>query len=230
MNSNDRPLREYDKKMMGRLLYITPAVFFMLAISLAAQTPRVVSLSAEPVRDSLAVSVQLEDLFPPKIANTIRSGLPTVIRFDFRLIDDSDREVVRLSEAMEILYDIWAQRFRITLNREQRFVASFDEMKAICSELEHYKVTAPAALRAASPYRLRLQVTVIPISNRQNHQWRERIESADLQDEAAASEAGRSGFSVNVSRLLSFFLSGKERVHGASAWATSSPFQFPAQP
>lgn len=215
---------------MGRLLHITPAIFFTLAISLAAQTPRIVSLSAEPVRDSLAVRAQLEDLFPPKIANTIRSGLPTVIRFDFRLIDESEREVARFTEAREILFDIWAQRFRITLDHQQRFAASFDEMKAICSELEHHKVAAPAVLRAASPYRLRLQVTVIPISSRQNHQWRERIESADLQDEAAASEAGRSGFSVNVSRLLSFFLSGKERVHGASGWATSSPFQLPAQP
>lgn len=215
---------------MGRLLYITPAIFFALAISLAAQTPRIVSLSAEPVRDSLAVNVQLEDLFPTKIANTIRSGLPTVIRFDFRLIDESGREVLRLTEAMEILYDIWAQRFRITLDDQQHFAASFEEMKKICSELEHHKLATPIALRTALQYRLRLQVTVIPISSRQNHQWRERIESADLQDEAAASEAGRSGFSVNVSRLLSFFLSGKERVHGASAWATSSPFQLPVQP
>ncbi|KAA0227923.1 DUF4390 domain-containing protein [candidate division KSB1 bacterium] len=215
---------------MGRLLHITPAVFFALAISLAAQTPRIVSLSAEPLHDSLAVKVQLEDLFPTKIANTIRSGLPTVIRFDFRLIDESGREVLRLTEAMEILYDIWAQRFRITLDDQQHFAASFEEMKKICSELERHILAAPASLRAASPYRLRLQVTVIPISSRQNHQWRERIESADLQDEAAASEAGRSGFSVNVSRLLSFFLSGKERVHGASEWATSSPFQLPAQP
>ncbi|RIK77656.1 hypothetical protein DCC62_09120 [candidate division KSB1 bacterium] len=114
---------------MGRLLYITPAIFFALAISLAAQTPRIVSLSAEPVRDSLAVNVQLEDLFPTKIANTIRSGLPTVIRFDFRLIDESGREVLRLTEAMEILYDIWAQRFRITLDDQQHFAASFEEMK-----------------------------------------------------------------------------------------------------
>lgn len=215
---------------MGRLLHITPAIFVALAISLAAQTPRIVSLSAEPAHDSLAVNVQLEDLFPTKIANTIRSGLPTVIRFDFRLIDESGREVLRLTEAMEILYDIWVQRFRITLDQQQHFAASFEEMKKICSKLERHKLAAPAALRAASPYRLRLQVTVIPISSRQNHHWRERIESADLQDEAAASEAGRSGFSVNVSRLLSFFLSGKERVHGASAWATSSPFQFSAQP
>ncbi|MCL4706907.1 DUF4390 domain-containing protein [bacterium] len=215
---------------MGRLLYITPAIFFTLAISLAAQTPRIVSLSAEPVRDSLAVNVQLEELFSTKIANTIRSGLPTVIRFDFRLIDESGREVLRVTEAMEILYDIWAQRFRISLDQQQRFAGSFDEMKKICSELEHYKLVAPAALRTVSRYRLRLQVTVIPISSRQNHQWRERIESADLQDEAAASEAGRLGFSVNVSRLLSFFLSGKERVHGASEWVTSSPFQLPGQP
>lgn len=105
---------------MGRLLHITPAIFFTLAISLAAQTPRIVSLSAEPAHDSLAVNVEIEDLFPPKIANTIRSGLPTVIRFDFRLIDESEREVARFTETMEILYDIWAQRFRISLDHQQR--------------------------------------------------------------------------------------------------------------
>lgn len=215
---------------MGRLLYITPALFVALTVTLAAQTPRIVSLSAESGRDSLVVNIRLEDLFPPKISNTIRSGLPTVIRFDFRLIDESEREVVRRTEAMEILYDIWAQRFRIAFDHQQRYAASFDEMKKVCSELKRHKLAVPVALRTASRYRLQLQVTLIPISSRQNHQWRERIESADLQDEAAASEAGRSGFSVNVSRLLSFFLSGKERVHGSSAWATSSPFQLSAQP
>jgi hypothetical protein len=214
---------------MGRLFHIPVAVSLALAFSLAAQEPRIVSLSAGAERDSLVADVQLDDLFPPKIANTIRSGLPTVVRFDFRVITEPGREVMRRVQVMEIVYDIWAQRFHFTLEDSRRFAASFDDMKKMCSRLERHKLAALAELNAGPTYRLRLQVTVIPISSRQNHQWRERIESADLQDEAAASESGRSGFSVNVSRLLSFFLSGKERVHGASAWATSSPFQLPAK-
>lgn len=215
---------------MRRLLLTILLLPWPLALPLAAQAPRITALTAVLERDSLLVDAQMADLFSNKIANTIRSGLPTVVRCDFRIINERDREVAAALLVMEIRYDIWAQRYHVVSNHSRRTGSSFEEMEKICSTLTRLPVLTLAELPAVPTCRVRLQVTVIPISSRQNHQWRERIESADLQEAAAASESGRSGFSVNVSRLLSFFLGGQERVHGASAWATSPPLQLTGKP
>ncbi|MCK6561499.1 DUF4390 domain-containing protein [candidate division KSB1 bacterium] len=215
---------------MRRLLLTILLLPWPLALPLAAQAPRITALTAVLERDSLLVDAQMADLFSNKIANTIRSGLPTVVRCDFRVINERNREVAAALQVMEIRYDIWAQRYHVVSNHRRRTGSSFEEIEKICSTLTRLPVLALAELPAVPTCRVRLQVTVIPISSRQNHQWRERIESADLQEAAAASESGRSGFSVNVSRLLSFFLGGQERVHGASAWATSPPLQLTGKP
>ncbi|MDZ7267179.1 MAG: DUF4390 domain-containing protein [candidate division KSB1 bacterium] len=215
---------------MRRLLLTALLLPWLPALPLAAQAPRVTALTAVLQGDSLFADVQVAGLFSPKIVNTIRSGLPAVVRLDFRVLNEHNREVTRALPVMEIKYDIWAQRYDVVLNHHRRSGGSFEEMEKICSTLTRLPLATLAGLPAGRTCRVRLQVTVIPISTRQNHQWRERIESADLQETSAPSESGRSGFSVNVSRLLSFFLGGQERVHGASAWATSPPLPLARTP
>jgi len=214
---------------MRRLLLTTLLLSLLIVWSLDAQTPRIIAVAATQDHDSLFAEAQLADLFSPKIANTIRSGLPAMVRLDFRVFNQHNHEVARSLRLVEIRHDIWAQRYHILFDDGHRVTNSFEDMEKICSTLRRQPVAALTSLPAGLICRVRLQVAVVPISHRQNHSWREQIESADLQD-PAASESGRSGFSINVSRLLSLFLSGRERVHGVSNWATSAPLQLVSKP
>ncbi|MEK7727654.1 MAG: DUF4390 domain-containing protein [candidate division KSB1 bacterium] len=202
----------------------------MLSSPLFAQQPKIKTLLAQPQNGAIAAKVQLENLFAPKIASTIRSGLPVIIRCDFRLQTSSGHEVAHTLHSLQVLFDIWTQRYRISVLDSNLFVNSFEEMEKIFAQLELAAITNPGRLDSALSYRLRVRVAVIPISAEQSKQLLQRLESNDLRGEGTASESGRSGFSVNLSSLLAFFLRGEERAHGASEWSDSSIFRLTKAP
>lgn len=197
---------------------------------LFAQQPKIKTLVAQPQNNGIAAQVQLENLFAPKIASTIRSGLPVIIRCEFRLQTSAGREVEHTTQSLQVLFDIWTQRYRVSLLDSNRFVSTFEEMEKIFARLELAAITNHGRLDSALSYRLRLRVAVIPISAEQGRQLLQRLASNDLRGEGTASESGRSGFSVNLSSLLAFFLRGEERTHGASEWADSSIFRLSKAP
>ncbi|MGH7456686.1 MAG: DUF4390 domain-containing protein [bacterium] len=200
-------------------------MLFLLATKTTAQAPRVVSIIAKPVEQHLAVSVQLADLFSPKIANTIRSGLPAVIRFDFRLVEEPNREARQITRSVRILYDVWSERYRIAINGQEQIASTFAEMEKFCTGFEAEKLLPLAQLSPQKTYKLRLQVAVIPISAKQDQQLRDWLEASDATEESAPGEDRATGFRLNLSKLVSFFWGKKERPFGTSEWAESSSFR-----
>jgi Domain of unknown function (DUF4390) len=210
---------------MRRFGKIEIFLLFLLAGEVTAQAPRVVSIIAKPVEQHLTVSVQLADLFSPKIANTIRSGLPAVIRFDFRLVEEPNREARQITRSVRILYDVWSERYRIAANGQEQIATTFMEMEKICASFEDSKFFPLAQLSPQKTYRLRLQVAVIPISAKQDQQLRDWLEASDATEESVPGEDRATGFRLNLSKLVSFFWGKKERPFGTSEWAESAPFR-----
>lgn len=214
---------------MRRLGKIEIFLLFLLAGETTAQAPRVVSILAKPGEQHLVVSAQLADLFPTKIANTIRSGLPAVIRFDFRLIEEPNREARQITCSVRILCDVWSERYHITVNGQEQITPTFAEMEKICANYNDPKFLPLGRLLPQKTYTLRLQVAVIPISAKQDQQLRDWLEAADATEESAPGEDRATGFRFNLSKLLSFFWGKKERAFGTSEWASSPPFRTEIQ-
>jgi hypothetical protein len=210
---------------MRRLGKIKFFLLFLLATETTAQAPRVVSIIAKPVEQHLKVSVQLADLFSPKIANTIRSGLPAVIRFDFRLVEEPNREARQITRSVRILYDVWSERYRIAANGQEQIASTFAEMEKFCAGFEVEKLMPLAQLSPQKTYRLKLQVAVIPISAKQDQQLRDWLEASDATEESVPGEDRATGFRLNLSKLVSFFWGKKERPFGTSEWAESASFR-----
>jgi hypothetical protein len=210
---------------MRRFDIKTSILLFILAAEALAQAPRIDSLVATPVGQHVAVTAKLSNLFSTKVANTIRSGLPAVIRFDFRLVEEPAREAQRLMRSLHILYDVWSERYQITANGRQQLTSSFAEMEKICSQYEDAKLLPCGGLSPVKTYRLRLQVAVIPISAKQDQQLRDWLESSGASEESAPGEDRSNEFRFNLSKLLSFFMSKNERALGNSNWAASPPFR-----
>lgn len=212
---------------MRRLKKISYLFLLLLAAEATAQTPRVISILAKPAVDSLAVSVQLTDIFSPKIVNTIRSGLPAVVRFDFRLLEEPERELQQMTHSLRLLYDLWNDRYRLQFNQREQTVASFAEMEKLCTKIDTLKLLLRRRLVPQKNYRLRLQVAVIPISAKQDQQLRDWLEVADDTEESLPGEDRAAGFRLNLNTLVSFLSGKKANPFGASEWAVSPPFRAP---
>jgi hypothetical protein len=211
---------------MRRLESVKFLFLLLLAAQTTAQTPRVVSILAKPARPNLTVTVQLADLFSPKITSTIRSGLPAVIRFDFRLLDEPDHEVQQVTRSLNILYDLWNDRYRLQFDGREQFAANFAEMQKICENIDELNLLALNRLSAQKTYRLRLQITVIPISTKQYQQLQDWLTASDDTEESSPGEDRSAGFRFNISQFLSFFIGKKDKPLGASEWRLSPPFRL----
>jgi hypothetical protein len=210
---------------MRRLWNLKLVILFTLVAEAAAQNPRVVSVLAKPIEQHLAVSIQIASVFSAKTISTIRSGLPAVIRFEFHLREEPDRDVQHLTRSLHILYDLWSERYRLRFNGHEQFVANFAEVEKICSDFEESQLLPLSRLSPHKTYRLRVQVAVIPISAKQDQQLRDWLEASGAAEESAPGEDRASGFRLNLSKLLSFFLGKKDRPFGTSEWAVSPPFR-----
>jgi hypothetical protein len=211
---------------MRRLESVKIFFLLLLAAQATAQTPRVVSIFAKPAGQNLTVAVELTDMFSPKINSTIRSGLPAVIRFDFRLLEEPDREVQQITRALNIFYDLWNDRYRLQFNGREQFAANFAEMQKICERIEDSSLVALNRLSSQKTYRLRLQIAVIPISTKQQQQLQDWLTASDDTEESSPGEDRSAGFRFNISQFLSFFVGKKDKPLGASEWRLSPPFRL----
>lgn len=214
---------------MRRPLTTIFCLMLCLAWPLGAQQPKIRGLSAAPRGEKIIARVRLEQLFAPKIVSTIRSGLPAIVQHDFRLQAENGKEKERALQTLEVKYDIWAQRFVLAFPDTVRFATTFAEVEKMLKDFE-IPAFFTAALDHSSAYRLRLRVAVVPISAEQNRQMLQRLAANDFEADNTTTEAGRSGFSLDLSSLISFFFAGEERAHGVSAWAASPPFRWTRRP
>ncbi|MGH7496536.1 MAG: hypothetical protein ACREOO_29655 [bacterium] len=214
---------------MRRPLTTIFCLILCLAWPLGAQQPKIRGLNAMPRGERVIARMRLENLFAPKIVSTIRSGLPAIVQHDFRLLAENGKEKGRALQTLEVKYDIWAQRFRLAFPDTVRIAATFEEAERMLQDFEMPVLFMPA-LDRSSTYRLRLRVVVIPISAEQNRQLLQRLAANDFEVDNTTTEAGRSGFSLDLSSLISFFFAGEERAHGASDWVASPPFRWTGQP
>ncbi len=214
---------------MRRPLTKISCLIFCVWLPLQAQQPKVRSLAALPRQGKIGARVQLEDLFAPKIVSTIRSGLPAIIQLDFRL-QANGKEKTRALQIVEVKYDIWSQRHRLTFSDTVRFVAAFEDMKKVLSDFETRAFSSWPPPENSAALQLRLRVAVVAISAEQSRQLLQRLASSDYESGRSATEAGRSGFSLNLNDMISFFFGGEQRAHGLSNWAISPPFLPPSPP
>jgi hypothetical protein len=204
------------------------AVLFLLMAREAvfAQKPQVQSVSPIKIGDRIGITCSLNDLFAPKIAGTIKSGLPALLNFDMRLTEEAGKEVWRGEQSWKILYDLWTEKYRLRMTAEEKFFDSFSSLEEFCRSFQSGPLLSQAYLQRDKKYRVRVQVIVIPISSRQKEQLRDILEASESGQESNPAESRRNSFSVNISQLISFFMSGKSLPEGASEWSESAAFRI----
>jgi len=206
----------------------TLAILFLLMTReiVFAQKPQVQSVSPIKIGDRVGITCSLNDLFAPKIVGTIKSGLPALLNFDMRLHEESGHEIWRGDQSWKILYDLWTEKYRLRMTAEEKFFDSFSSLEEFCRRFQSGPLLTQSHFQRDKKYRVRVQVIVIPISSRQKEQLRNILEASESGQESNPAESRRNSFSVNISQLISFFMSGKSQPEGASEWSESAAFRI----
>ncbi|MFQ6112784.1 MAG: DUF4390 domain-containing protein [bacterium] len=172
----------------------------------------------------LAVSAVFQNLFSPKIVGTIQSGLPSIIEIEIKLRRAGKKSVLRKRMNRTISYNIWEERYSIQSEDTTQVCHELEQAKYLSSHLDHIALIRTSSLDTAARYAIQIRVGIIPISSRQGARVNDWLLDPNQTEEDLASEDRSSGFKLNLSNLISFFVGGRKRSQYNSNWHSSRTF------
>jgi len=218
-------------RTLARGYALTGVIFLSLLLSAAGARPedardiRVDGIEPGLKSGYLVASASIHGIFTPRIVGTIQSGLPSVVQIEVQVVSGKKTRA-RRRLLRRITYDIWAERYRIESEDTVVTTPDFEEVKRITNTLASVRLVARGLLNERDRLKIRVRVQVIPISVRQGKKVLSWLQEADQTEEELASEDRSSGFRFNLSRLVSFFVSGDKKHGNTSPWYTSAEFRI----
>ncbi len=174
----------------------------------------------------LTVSATFNNLFSQRIIGTIQSGLPSIIQIDVGIQSANKKNIFRKRIVRRISYNVWEEKYAITF-RDSIFISTdLDTIKKKSEQLDGLSIVALSDLNPNENYSIRMRVGIIPISTKQTEKVADWLLAPNQTEEDMAAENRSSGFELNISKLVSFFVSNQKKSGHASGWSSSGKFSI----
>lgn len=179
------------------------------------------NISVEAQHDTVVVRADLQNLFPKKIVGMIDSGLPSILETELRIVvSATDKTVWHEKHYRQIEYDLWGERYVVTADSVRTF-PTFDAVSHDCEKLI-VKTIGINSLDTNTRHEVQIRVHLFPISSQQASKAHGWLTNPSQTEENLPSDERSSGFSLNLNRLISFFVNQKKS--STSDWFESPPF------
>ncbi len=218
------------KKVATNVLWL---FFFLIsAFEVATASPgdeggiRIETITPGVKNGQITVSARFRNLFSKKIVGTIQSGLPSIIQIEMKLLEGKEKTLVHKTLMRRISYDIWQERYAIDSPDSTQILTDFEAVKKVSSALQDEPLVQRQKLRPTSRYTIELRVGIIPISTRQAEKVSDWLLDPNQVEEPLASDNRSSGFELNISKLVSFFVNRKKGSRYRSEPFRSKPFKL----
>ena len=178
---------------------------------------RVVRLVPIVEAGELRARLQVENLFSKKITGTIQSGLPCIVEIEI-VLQENGKKIVQKTDFKRILYNLWEEKYEI---RTEDTTVVFSELQQVirqCSDSAVVRLSDHSLLQPNSTYVLKVRVSIAPISNIQSQKLENWLREPNYTESDITSEEQTSGFKLNISQLVSFFIGGGKRRENVSPW------------
>jgi len=214
------------KFVTGSFIFILLSVTFpSLAFAQAGGEIRVERITPKLSGDSLLVSADFKNLFSRKIVGTIQSGLPSIVEIQIKLLEGT-KQIVRKPISRSIEFDVWEERYVVRSPDTTEVYFEFEKVKRATNRLLNAFLISKALLAATKNYTIQIRVGIVPISAHQANKVSYWLENPNQSEEAIASDNRSSGFSLNINKLVSFFVNKKKGSQFSSKWFSSRPFRL----
>ena len=144
----------------------------LLALVVLAPMARALTVEVERPREHegyLWVDLKLDDLFPPRVEQSLSRGMPATLLLHVELWRRRDGWFDRLQSTFEsplkIRYEVWSERFRIERTGASGMtLSSLDSVRIVLSRPLSLPVGRVAQIDPAARYYLSVSVTLKPLS------------------------------------------------------------------
>jgi hypothetical protein len=156
------------------LIAAGPALLVALLSPGAARAGNDLGLTVGPVDSvggAICVTYAVESPFTPRLEETLLRGMPATVTFEVGLWRRRtlwfDKLVLAITSEHKVVYDPWAQAFRVRSGgapRKPRLVPSLDSLKSVLFSERRLPLVSFAALDSTARYYVSVRTTIRPLS------------------------------------------------------------------
>jgi len=175
--------------------------------------------------ERLMVELEVARLFSEEVRETLSSGFTSTVATRLDLVEDgSERPVAENRFSREIRFDVWDETYLITTYSDQgtgrHLAATLDEVEDYCRRITEFRFCDLGRLRPGIPYRITMDVLLVPISQEQLEQTKRWVEESGEGDEDGRRRGGVGIFGS----MLNIFIGRSTGVDEDRYTFVTSPF------
>ena len=180
--------------------------------------------------DTLRCRVFVPKLFVGQIRETLLSGLPVLIELQIQLREEDGQVLTRSIQKYQMRYDIWEDRFTQERGGRINVFSSLDSLSAQWLPVDNLVLQPSGMIDRKTVMTIRAELRVILLTNAQGQQLKNWIFNPSETEEALPTSRRDTGFSLDLTRLVSLFFSRADVIEEFQAAATTVGFTVAGLP
>jgi len=194
-----------------KIYYIKLTIVFLL-ISLSfslAQENKIKSVEPKLIKDDIFVSCQFNNLVDEEMMGTLASGMSLSLNFHLQLNRFPGETIYETSRLVKFRYNVWDKTYLLLYSGKQIQFTAYDSFKSFLYDSLSFKLTSARMLPKVGQLQFRLTFLPQKLSAYQKEKLDYWITNESETKESNPARESESGFSINLSRLISLFLDNK---------------------
>ncbi len=195
-------------------IFFKKITFFIFAIGLtfnlliARENPiRSVEITIE--QESLLATGHFSGLLTTEMRETLASGMSTSLNFQLKLINRRTQQVKQSLYTIFLRYNVWEKNYRLWSLFQDRTFKTAENFEYFLNDSLKFQIISIKNLSANDNFTFSLYYSPQKISDNQKTKLNEWLKNEGEMNKGKPGQESESVFSINVSSLISIFLTKK---------------------
>jgi hypothetical protein len=176
---------------------------------LQAQSMQIQRIDLFTKNNVLFSRLHVQNFFDEGLTESIASGMSRRIEIQLELVRNDRKSYFNRIESLNLKYDVWERIYLYKSASTQRQFDNFENFKHFVSDSMQFRLSSLTQLNQDEQYQLYVIFSQVEITETQQKELKSWIARDAQTSESQPAQETDQGFSINISRLLSLFFSGK---------------------
>ena len=197
-------------KLKLHILAIILYIFITGSHSLFAQENPIRSLELKISGDRLIVIGHFSGLIDSEMKETLASGMSSTLSFQLRLLNSRSKSLAKKAEVIYLRYNVWDRVYQLRRTISSYNFNDYNHFEKFLNDSLAFDMGSITKLSIDSKLRILLTYSPEKISDSQKSKLNTWLVNDGQMNESKPAFESESGFSVNLSSLISIFLRKKD--------------------
>jgi len=172
---------------------------------LFGQSPDAVTIKPKIAGKQLVAECRFKNLISPEMMEGLSSGISRSFVFRFTLLQDNVKELISVNRTIHFKYNVWEDFYIVNIAGKTHTLKSSAEFNRFLSDSLHFNMTSVSVLPKDKSLHLQMVMSSDDLASSQKEKLNKWLRQSEPGDNSISEQDDHSGFSINLSGLLSLF-------------------------